>query len=312
MTLSIALVSPRQTILVTDRRFNDESGKIWSDEASKLAIFFCRDARAAVAYSGLARTQHFSTHQWLLQSLLDAAKPDFQLRPSLDRLAQIATRDVAKLNLPKGSSRLSVILCGYYYGEPPPLAFLCRVTNFENDDGSLDALARGQFSVTCLRERRQPEGYPARVLFGGVWRAVSVEDRLALERLLSGAKPAQALIGKAIEVIRSTARSERSGGLIGEQCLSAVIPPDRTRPILTGYHTSHLTYEMFMPSIVNAVAPQTLSYIMDPRLVAVPGQENLPPVAVPKVGPNHPCPCGSGKKYKRCHGRIDSFYYGGT
>ena len=26
--------------------------------------------------------------------------------------------------------------------------------------------------------------------------------------------------------------------------------------------------------------------------------------AVPKVGRNDPCPCGSGKKYKACHGRL--------
>ncbi|HCD55369.1 MAG TPA: hypothetical protein DEQ90_08075, partial [Halieaceae bacterium] len=25
----------------------------------------------------------------------------------------------------------------------------------------------------------------------------------------------------------------------------------------------------------------------------------------PKVGRNEPCPCGSGKKFKQCHGRID-------
>ena len=25
----------------------------------------------------------------------------------------------------------------------------------------------------------------------------------------------------------------------------------------------------------------------------------------PKVGRNDPCPCGSGKKYKKCHGRED-------
>ncbi|MDR0450192.1 MAG: SEC-C domain-containing protein, partial [Treponema sp.] len=25
--------------------------------------------------------------------------------------------------------------------------------------------------------------------------------------------------------------------------------------------------------------------------------------AGPKVGRNDPCPCGSGKKYKHCHGR---------
>ncbi len=30
----------------------------------------------------------------------------------------------------------------------------------------------------------------------------------------------------------------------------------------------------------------------------------LPDAAVPKVGRNEPCPCGSGKKYKNCHGRL--------
>jgi preprotein translocase subunit SecA len=25
---------------------------------------------------------------------------------------------------------------------------------------------------------------------------------------------------------------------------------------------------------------------------------------VPKVGRNDPCPCGSGKKYKQCHGKL--------
>ncbi|TXH48029.1 MAG: hypothetical protein E6Q93_27260 [Burkholderiaceae bacterium] len=25
---------------------------------------------------------------------------------------------------------------------------------------------------------------------------------------------------------------------------------------------------------------------------------------MPKVGRNDPCPCGSGKKYKQCHGKA--------
>jgi hypothetical protein len=25
-----------------------------------------------------------------------------------------------------------------------------------------------------------------------------------------------------------------------------------------------------------------------------------------KIGRNQPCPCGSGKKHKRCHGALDS------
>jgi preprotein translocase subunit SecA len=27
--------------------------------------------------------------------------------------------------------------------------------------------------------------------------------------------------------------------------------------------------------------------------------------AVPRVGRNDPCPCGSGKKYKQCHGALN-------
>jgi len=30
----------------------------------------------------------------------------------------------------------------------------------------------------------------------------------------------------------------------------------------------------------------------------------VPPGGIPKVGRNDPCPCGSGKKYKHCHGRL--------
>jgi len=26
--------------------------------------------------------------------------------------------------------------------------------------------------------------------------------------------------------------------------------------------------------------------------------------SLPRVGRNDPCPCGSGKKYKHCHGRL--------
>ena len=37
-----------------------------------------------------------------------------------------------------------------------------------------------------------------------------------------------------------------------------------------------------------------------------PQQANAAPVkrAEPKVGRNDPCPCGSGKKFKHCHGRL--------
>jgi preprotein translocase subunit SecA len=36
-----------------------------------------------------------------------------------------------------------------------------------------------------------------------------------------------------------------------------------------------------------------------------PAEEKQKPVRVePKIGRNDPCPCGSGKKYKKCHGAV--------
>jgi preprotein translocase subunit SecA len=41
---------------------------------------------------------------------------------------------------------------------------------------------------------------------------------------------------------------------------------------------------------------------MDPRASAAPAAPFVR--AVPKVGRNEPCPCGSGRKYKHCHGAL--------
>ena len=50
---------------------------------------------------------------------------------------------------------------------------------------------------------------------------------------------------------------------------------------------------------INVVAPQ-------PAAVASGQEEKSAPFVRggPKVGRNDPCPCGSGKKYKQCHGRL--------
>jgi preprotein translocase subunit SecA len=43
----------------------------------------------------------------------------------------------------------------------------------------------------------------------------------------------------------------------------------------------------------------------DEALASAGTSKSLPAVAGPKVGRNDPCPCGSGKKYKHCHGRLN-------
>ena len=38
---------------------------------------------------------------------------------------------------------------------------------------------------------------------------------------------------------------------------------------------------------------------------AIAAAASRPVGEVPRVGRNDPCPCGSGKKYKHCHGKLD-------
>jgi preprotein translocase subunit SecA len=65
-----------------------------------------------------------------------------------------------------------------------------------------------------------------------------------------------------------------------------------------------------------AMAPETAAIIIQPTEVVIeafdaalsgrrPGEQQGTIVAAAKVGRNEPCPCGSGKKYKRCHGEAE-------
>lgn len=66
----------------------------------------------------------------------------------------------------------------------------------------------------------------------------------------------------------------------------------------------------------NAMTSETCALIVKPTQVVIeafdaaltgrrPGEaQGTVVVAAAKVGPNEPCPCGSGKKYKKCHGSV--------
>ena len=64
-----------------------------------------------------------------------------------------------------------------------------------------------------------------------------------------------------------------------------------------------------------AMTPDTASTIVKPTQVVIeafdaaltgrrPGERQGTFVADAKIGRNEPCPCGSGKKYKKCHGEA--------
>jgi uncharacterized protein YecA (UPF0149 family) len=67
-----------------------------------------------------------------------------------------------------------------------------------------------------------------------------------------------------------------------------------------GFHPDGASHVLRGPNQVISTSEAQIQ-IADPTFGAA-EPENTPPVAVQKVGRNKPCPCGSGKKFKRCHG----------
>jgi preprotein translocase subunit SecA len=95
-------------------------------------------------------------------------------------------------------------------------------------------------------------------------------------------------------------------------------PHERVAPALveTQPHIYKKLVELLFEDVKeSAMTVDTASAIIKPTQVVIeafdaalsgrrPGERQGTVVATAKVGRNEPCPCGSGKKYKKCHGEL--------
>ena len=123
---------------------------------------------------------------------------------------------------------------------------------------------------------------------------------------------------------RITAQNLADADKVVTQALSAVEgladkpPHERTAPALieTQPHIYGKLVELIAEDLKeSAMTVETASAIIKPTEVVIeafdaavggrrPGDRQGTVVAAAKVGRNEPCPCGSGKKYKKCHGEL--------
>lgn len=125
---------------------------------------------------------------------------------------------------------------------------------------------------------------------------VAPVDRAKLNELLLQERPAEAIVNKAVDTIWNAADSPKSKNLVGKQCMSIVVPIQGG--VIANYHSAKVKNKLYLPSSVvstpNASFTNQGGHIEQLDVSSV-------PLVIPKVGRNWPCPCGSGKKYKKCH-----------
>jgi hypothetical protein len=81
-----------------------------------------------------------------------------------------------------------------------------------------------------------------------------------------------------------------------------IVPSDPLRQVRGEYFSADNVWRVEYPNHVIVVGADTDRAVKNFTVETVDPNRSRP-AAVGKVSRNHPCPCGSGDKYKRCHGR---------
>jgi SEC-C motif len=308
MTLIIAGANTRHAILVSDRRLSYD-GQIVDDEQSKLGVMVTDDACLAFGHTGLARSHGFDAHPWLLETLADAAQHHDGASALVNSMAECATARFRKIRLTRDvDKRFSVLFAGYLYTDDPPRMALALVSNFERLNEMLPTPA-DEFMTSFIQDRRPPlrsVEETSVILVGGRQDLVRPAELQQLLRLLEQRRPPQGLVGKTLSIIRAVAERDEDHS-VGKDCLSVTL--NRDSPLGGGpelavpgeYHPAGLTAKWFGASFVDCRSDGLGIAIMYPTIQEVAGNARSSGF-VPKVGRNERCPCGSGRKYKRCHG----------
>jgi hypothetical protein len=306
LTLIIALANPEQAIQVSDRRLT-VNGQLDVDESNKAAVLICTDARLAIGFTGLAKIGDFATRHWLFDAIYECSPPDYRSYYILERLTERATSDFQSLPslkaVPQRDKRLSVMFSGYLHHEDPPLGYLGILTNYQNFKTGIDhSEAWDHFELHHWFEKRPLEHPFTLVQRIGAYAAMTTSDEKDLRQLLQELKPAKAIIGKAIEVIRDMTDRPKAKGLIGKQLSTIIIPRELPSSVEVSYHSDIVTYNAYAPAQIVALSDENRHIILEASMQRG-DEKGLKPIAFPKIGRNAPCPCKSGKKYKKCCGR---------
>lgn len=318
MTLILTLGNRDHFIQVSDRRLS-AGATVVDDDSGKAAILVCDDARMVFGFSGLAATGAFLTQRWLLSTLLDCGPPDFFAQPMLERFRSKLTEEFKTnpdiLRCPARDRRLSVMFSGFLHrGEPPPPIVAAILTNFQHFPSGRDhAMPWPHFKALYQMEPRPTRLAASYVQRIGAWPLVGERVLEPLRKMLSERLPPAAVAGRAIQLFRHVASDPRSRQSVGGRLSVVVLPSDPSLQPQSGYYTDQNACRTFFPDMVMAQA-RGLQMAMADAHIAVHDENGRPGVAVvPAVPRNRPCPCGSGRKYKHCHGSVrDAFASGDT
>ncbi len=289
-------------VQLSDRRITPVTGSRQPSESNKGGIILLPDARLVVGYAGIAQYGSFLTQDWLLEEFtrLSGTGPALAVINAFVQSAEATFGTDTRLQgLALARRGVSFIISGFVCVDGNPRFVSTLASNCQDWDSKQD-LDRAQpefFQHNTIEHAARTDGmaYVQRI---GRWRSLpAAEIEEELKPLLSPGKPVRAVIDKGAQLIRGAAEHHAD---IGQDITAVFLAKDPETPPGGEFHSSTVQRSVFMPDTVNAMGHPVVA-IKQAEIRATSG--DAPPLAVPTAGRNEPCPCGSGVKHKRCHGR---------
>jgi hypothetical protein len=248
--------------------------------------------------SGLAQFCSFDTHEWLVEAIHDSGPPDFQVQGVVDRLRSRLDKEFCTnrtiLQMDAADRRLSVLLSGYRWSNPvTPITAI--ISNWEEP---AKRLKHNQALTRFVPDLRELGKLDCQVIGIGMLDALDNRQVDALRADAPSLTP-EAVTSRLVNILRVAGRHVLGQTTIGGQISTVLNSAKRGDAIKSGYHVSSVQRASFVPAFVWALSSGSL---MTRGGQSAPVDPSSPPLSVPVVHRNRPCPCGSGKKYKACHG----------
>ena len=296
MTLILALANEEYVIQVADRRLS-HNGQLIDDESNKSGYLISDDSKMLFGFTGLAEYGTFKTRRWILDTL--SKSKSNHIREIYEEFRENATAyfnsHIPIKKIPRAHKRLSIMFTGFVeHG----LIGNCIITNYQDFNSFTDAHeCFDDFRVYAKISNVDTLSETTFVQRIGSWRAMTDSDERDLRVMLSDKKPRKAVENKAVSLVRKMSDRTSAGGTIGKQINCISLEKSSESPI-SQYYSTELKSELYLADMIDLRADTHKIQISDIKL-EVQGVS----ISIPKVGRNHPCPCGSGLKYKKCHGR---------
>jgi hypothetical protein len=195
--------------------------------------------------------------------------------------------------LPPANRRLTITVVGYNHSNDPPSGISAQILNTRSETGQFETIFQNAGSPIL-----PPSSGESGAWMGGFGNGAAL-DHSYIENVRTALRkraPASAVAGRFEKLIRRMSDDPRSGVTIGKQLDHIWIYADPSRPIQGSRSSNVIRPEQTMPGNV-FIGPSGQVTGMRGLTIASDG----PPLTIPQVHRNQPCPCGSGKKYRECH-----------